>query len=429
MTARPESWSQPADPRRAVVAAALAIVVFSGSWAALHRGFYRHRQIVDTPIYERYGDAMANGQVPYRDFGLEYPPAALPVFVVPSLLTHEGNFDGYRSGFEGEMLALGGLAILFVLFMLLRLDASPLRLALALGLAAAAPLLLGSVVLSRFDLWPAALTAGALAAFLGGRDRLGSAVLGVAFAAKLYALLLLPLALTWVWRRHGPRAAAVCAAVFAAAALVCFLPFLVLSPHGVWDALTRQTNRPLQIETLGAGVLLVLHQVAGIGLTMRSSHGSQNLAGAGPDALAAFQTVLQLAAIVWVWVWFWRGPPDRERLVRGAAAVVVAFVAFGKVLSPQFLIWLVPLVPLVRGRRGLAAGTLLAVSLVLTQLWFPYRYWDLVLHFRAFPSWLVLARDLVLVALYAVLIWPERTRPRDSPSAVPSGRPAGAETA
>src|SRR5207249_4921454 len=80
MIARPESWSQPADPRRAVLAAALAILLFAGSWAALHRGFYRHRQIIDTPIYERYGDAMANGQVPYRDFGLEYPPASLPVF-------------------------------------------------------------------------------------------------------------------------------------------------------------------------------------------------------------------------------------------------------------------------------------------------------------------------------------------------------------
>jgi glycosyl transferase family 87 len=411
MTARPESWSQPDDPRRAVVAAALAIVVFAGSWAALHRGFYRHSQIIDTPIYERYGDAMANGHVPYRDFGLEYPPAALPVFLVPSLLTHKGDLDAYQRGFEGEMLALGGLGVLFVLAMLLRLDASPVRLSLALGLAAAAPLLLGSVFLSRFDLWPAALTAGALAALLAGRDWLGSAALGVAFAAKLYPLLLLPLLLTWVWRRRGLRAAAVCAAVFAAAALVCFLPFVALSPHGVWDALTRQTNRPLQIEALGAGVLLVLHQVAGIGLTMRSSHGSQNLAGAGPDALAAIQTVLQLAAIVWVWIWFWRGPADRERLVRGTAAGVVAFVALGKVLSPQFLIWLVPLVPLVRGRRGLAAGTLLGVALVLTQLWFPYRYWDLALHFSAFPSWLVLARDLVLVALYAVLIWPDRGEP------------------
>ena len=151
---------------------------------------------------------------------------------------------------------------------------------------------------------------------------------------------------------------------------------------------------------------------------MRSSHGSQNLAGAGPDALAALQTVLQFAAVAGVWVWFGRGPADRERLVRAVAAAVCAFVAFGKVLSPPFLIWLIPLVPLVRGRRGLTASALLAVALVLTQLWFPFRYWDLVLHFRTLPSWLVLARDLVLVALFAVLLWPERTGPRDSPSAV-----------
>jgi len=56
----------------------------------------------------------------------------------------------------------------------------------------------------------------------------------------------------------------------------------------------------------------------------------------------------------------------------------------------------------------LGAFVTVAVALVLTQVWFPYRYWDLALHFSAFPSWVVLARDLVLVALYAVLIWPDR---------------------
>jgi hypothetical protein len=78
------------------------------------------------------------------------------------------------------------------------------------------------------------------------------------------------------------------------------------------------------------------------------------------------------------------------------------------VLSPQFLIWLIPLVPLVRGRRGLAASAVLATALVLTQLWFPYRYWDLALRQAELPSYLVLARDLVLLALVAALVIPRR---------------------
>jgi len=61
--------------------------------------------------------------------------------------------------------------------------------------------------------------------------------------------------------------------------------------------------------------------------------------------------------------------------------------------------------PLVVGRRGLAAATLLAAALVLTQLWFPYRYWELALQFGMLESWLVLVRDLVLVALLGVLLW------------------------
>ena len=71
---------------------------------------------------------------------------------------------------------------------LLSLEAGPGRLALGLGFAAVAPFLLGSVVLTRFDLWPAALTVGALAAFLAGRERIGAGVLGLAVAAKLYPL-------------------------------------------------------------------------------------------------------------------------------------------------------------------------------------------------------------------------------------------------
>jgi hypothetical protein len=137
---------------------------------------------------------------------------------------------------------------------------------------------------------------------------------------------------------------------------------------------------------------------------MESSHGSQNLAGEAADVLAAASTLVQAAALIAIWVWYARGPANRERLLAASAAAVCAFVAFGKVLSPQFLIWLVPAVPLVAGLRGLRASTLLVGALVLTQLWFPSRYWDLARDLDLYPSLLVLARDVVLVTLLVTLV-------------------------
>ena len=394
---------------RALVTGGLALGVFAIGWAGLHTGFYRDGQVIDTPTYQRYGDAIANTLVPYRDFGLEYPPAALPVFAMPAVLRPiEGDLSSYQRWFEAEMFVCGALSLVLMLVVLIRLDADPLRLRLALGLAAGAPLLIGPVILSRFDLWPATLTVCALAALIVDRNRLSAGVLGVGFAAKLYPAVLLPVALAWVWKRRGGREAAIDLAIFAAIALACFLPFLIIAPHGVWDALTRQTNRPLQIESLGAGVLLVVHAITGFAITMQPGYGSQNLVGSVADTLPIVQTTVQLMAIAGVWIWFARGPAEPDRLVRAWAAAVCAFVAFGKVLSPQFLIWLIPLIPLVRGRRGFWAGGLLAASLVLTQLWFPRHYWDLALRFAPVESWLVLARDLALVALLAVLVLPTR---------------------
>jgi hypothetical protein len=371
--------------------AALGVALFLVSWGVLHHGFYAREQIVDTPIYERYGEAMTSGEMPYRDFAVEYPPAALPVFVVPAL--GAGDSAAYERRFEGLMASLGVMCVLIV-----AAATSSVWAPVFVGLA---PLLLGSVMLSRFDLWPAALTVAALALLVAGRFRFGLGVLGVATAAKLYPAVLAPIALAHVWRSRGRREALVCAAAFAGVVAAIVVPFAVVAPGGVWDAFWRQAGRPLQIESFGSGVLLAAHHLFGLGLRMESSHGSQNLAGSLPATVAVLSTLLQLAVLVAIWIWHARGPATRGRLLGASAAAVCAFVAFGKVLSPQFLIWLIPLVVLVRSRRAAAA---LAAALVLTQLWFPYRYWDLALELDPVASWLVLARDVVLVALTLLLV-------------------------
>ena len=411
MSTTQERWSLPAERRLPLAVGLVALAVFGAAWAVLHHGFYRRGQIVDTPVYQRYGDAMTDGKVPYLDFSVEYPPAALPVFVLPAIGDGH-NPDTFRRNFERLMVLCGLLAIVGMAIALSALRAEPERLVAALGFAALAPLALGSVILTRYDLWPTALLVLGLAAVLANRKRTGLGVLGVAAAAKIFPVVVVPPALTYVWRRYGRREALVCAAIFVGVVAVIFLPFVRLSPGGVWDSLHRQADRPLQIESLGSSFLLVAHQLGFWTVHLNLSHGSQNQGGSLADTLAAIQSVVQLVVVAALWIAFARGPATPDRLVRYSAACVAAFIAFGKVLSPQFLIWLLPLVPLVRGRRGLAASAVLAVALVLTQLWFPYRYWRLALHQDAIATWLLFARNLVLVALVVVLARPRRESAR-----------------
>jgi uncharacterized membrane protein len=398
MSVRSETSSRSADARGVLLTLAVGLGLLTASWGALHLPPFDRYQIIDTPVYQEYGEAMAAGEVPYRDFDLEYPPAALPLFWLPTL----GPSEHYQAIFGVLMLACAAAMLALVLRGAVALEASPQRLlavAVAIGLF---PLALGTVVLTRYDLWPAALTAAALAAVLVGRERLGFVVLGVAVAAKIYPLVLLPPLLLYVLRREGRRETAIGLGAFAATLAVIVLPFALVAPEGLWESVERQLGRPLQIESLGSSLLLAAHQLGFYDPTVVSTHGSQNLAGPLPDRLATAQTVLQAGALVAVWLLFARGPATPRRLVAASAASVVVFVAFGKVLSPQFLIWLVPVVALVAGRDLLAAGTCLGAALVTTHLWFPTRYWDLV---DLQPvGWLALVRNALLVGLALVLV-------------------------
>jgi glycosyl transferase family 87 len=370
----------------------LALIVFLGGWAFLGHWFYgRHAsartQNHDVVVYRGYARAIRAGQLPYRDFSLVYPPGGLPAFIAPSYVS-DGTLAAYRTWFARLVAACGALCLLLVL------AARPPRLAVAF--VALSPLLVGSILLSRYDLWPAALATGALAAFLRDRHPLGFAALAAAVAAKLFALVLVPVAVVWTLRRAGARALARALASFAIVVAASFGPFAVLAPHGLWLSLRDQASRAIQIESfLGAGIMTFAHPQVIVSL------GSVSVAGYHRTALA--WSALEAIVLLALWAGFACGTSEADRLVRYGAACVCAFIVLGKVLSPQYLIWLVPLVPLVRGRRGQLATGLLAVALIATQWYFPAHY-DALVHFHL--AWFVLTRDAVLVVLLAVLALP-----------------------
>ena len=381
---------RPVERRTAVVATLFGVALFCASASLPSVGLFDEEQVGDTPAYASYGDAIVDGEVPYRDFYVEYPPGALPVFVVPAL----GDRDGYATRFKILALVLGAALVACVAWALAIARASTGHVAAAAALVGVAPAALGPVFLINFDVWPAALAAAFVAATAWRRAVLAGALLGLAVAAKFFALVLAPLAFLYVRGRAAWRGALAAAA----AVVLVFAPFAVLAPGAIGNNLLNLVRRPLQIESLGASILLAAHHLGAYDPTVNSDYNSQNLGGALAAAVATASGLAGLAVIAAIVVAFARRPWAVERFFVACAAALTALVAFGKILSPQFLVWLVPLVALV---PSAAAYGLLLAAMALTHVWFPSRYGQLVA--LGDVSWIVLTRNVALLGLLAVL--------------------------
>jgi len=387
----------------------IGCAVFLGSWSLLHHGFLVRSQLTDIPTYQRYAVAVRHDKVPYRDFRVEYPPGVLPVVLIPSLrMQSDRDAFGLAHWFDREMAIAGCLTLLGTLLCLRALGASPRRTVAAIAVVALSPLLLGSVVLTRFDFWPTALASLALAALLWRRFELSAILLAVGVGTKLWPVVLAPPAFVWIMRTYDRRTALRWAGIGLAILAAIFVPFTILSPGGMERSFRMQLSRPLQVESLGSSILVAAHHL--FGTTAHAVEGpvSQNLTGPGTDAAALASTIAGALALLAVWYAFARGPATADRLVRYCTASVALFIGFGKVFSPQFMVWLIPFAVLVAGRRGLAAGSLLVAGLLLTQSWFPRHYWPLARHLAEPQSIELVARNLVVLALATVLLWPRR---------------------
>lgn len=392
---QPSAWRAPAGAVLLFIAAAL--LARGGLLTSHHPGDVGH--------YETFGRRVRDGLFPYGGgFYLEYPPFALPVFVLPELLSPAH----YLAIFKALMTLCGIGTVVATAATLSRLRVRERTAFLLLLPVAFAPLLLGSTYLNRYDPWAALLTSLALLAFVSGRAQSGAVLLALAVAAKTYPVAIVPVAAIWVFRSEGMRRVRTATIAFAATLVVVYAPFVVRAFGGLGNSYYTQARRSLQIESSGASVLLIADK---LGLyTVHWFRGlSVDLRGAAPDAIGTFTSVLLVAVVLAVALLYHRsGDRSPESFLVASAAVVFAFVGFNKVFSQQYAVWLVPLAALAPMSLALSASLLVTTVLVATNVDTVWGDWGL--RNGDWTVWVVAARNLAVLALLVLFVREMRSR-------------------
>lgn len=368
-----------------------ALLLLAAGWAAtLWISPWSDERVNDLFVYRVFTEPVLDGGLPYRDVFLEYPPLAAPAIGLPGLLgTGE---EVFRWAFAGWTFLLASAVVILCGALAARTGGDARRALLA---AALMPLLCGSLVRTHFDLAPVGLLLGALLLLATGRPRSGMAVLGLAAMTKGFPLVAAPVALAWLAARVDRRTLVQSAAALLAALALPAGAAVAVSPDGAWDAVTYHVERPVQVESLPASGVLLLDELGAGQADSVQSHRSDGLEHPAAGTLALVCLAVMLGVLAFVTS---RGRGDGRQLVLASLTAVAAFASLGKVLSPQYMLWLVPLGALAFAWRFHALAAATAAAAVLTQIEFPARYFDLVGR-EPFPVAVVALRNLVLLAV------------------------------
>ncbi len=352
-------------------------------------------------LYFTYASRIVDGQVPYRDFAFEYPPVALAFFLLPRLLA--STPEAYATVFQLQTLLWNLFGLLLLLSVCTRLRISPWRLAIVYTVAL---LSIGPIIAIRYDIFPAVMVLAALYGFLSYRPRFCWVLLALATLTKVYPVVLLPMFLVGDYVRHNYARMRSALCTYSLVMLAVAVPLLVVTEGQVLEALTYHAGRGLHIESTYASLLIVAHHLGLVSIASEFSFGSWNLTGEMPDVFANLSVLCMVGVVVALyWLMLRR---SRGRSMHGgdsvawSVALLSAIIVTSKVFSPEYLIWLYPLIPLVSGKRRHLVWTLFIAVGMLTYYIYPLNYWDLV---RLSPvvAAVLLLRNAMLI-LFAFMV-------------------------
>jgi hypothetical protein len=288
----------------------------------------------------------------YHSFPLEYPPSALIAFS-PPLLGAVADYPALFALWMGVMVAM-------IYWLLLRYGPRKAATFFTIGLLVGCQ----ATSLARFDMFPAALTLLCLILAEHRHWTLAYIALALGVLIKAYPIALFPLLFlaeqreqagffvpeqsqplkmlpgvllqtirnlrNWHWKN---------ALIFTGLVAGVTACFWGLSHQGAFAWFFYLYQRPFEVESTGS-VLLWLASLVGVPVIWVTSFGSWNILSPIAGALSQGLVILFASGYLYIVIQQWRG---KMGLFQACLAALMLMIASGKVFSPQYLLWLMPL--------------------------------------------------------------------------------------
>ena len=360
----------------------------------------------DIDIYYKYGNLVVSGAMPYQKFNLEYPPVALIFFILPSLIVNFFRADlpqGFLILFELQYFFLTLFFLIIMWKWLQKLQLTP-KFNRQMWIVTISTLILSCYIFGRFDIGPTLLVTLSFYLIFSNRPTLGGAVLGLGTIAKLYPALFLPLLIMYYWRNKQAKQFTLRLCIgFGIACVVTTLPFIIFGLSGLLSFLQFHSERGLEIESLYSSLIWVSSKLFGLPeISTNIDHGALNLVSTWSLGLAHVSTYIVVGGVLVFYAYSWWASGSRRRkkldfewLLQAAFIITVWFIISNKVLSPQYMIWLLPFVAFLKFNKI----WLLGIVLILSTTAYPFMskaFQDL----EGLPMNITLARNIFLLVLF-----------------------------
>lgn len=308
----------------------------------------------DVRLYDWWAANIADSRFPINDSMWQYPPLAAVVFLAGYLIA--GNTVGFVF-----LAILADLAIFLLLIQRGRAtdNSTPAFIWMI------APLVMGPIILGRFDVF---VTLAAVAALLSiGQARKFGIAIAIGALLKVWPLLLL---------LATPRKSFLAAISWFGATFVAGSLVLSFWWNESFSFLGEQRSRGLQIESVGA-LPYQLWNAGPSSVTSEFRFGAIEVVAAGTAVVSLVITLIGLVLFGILFFWKVSGRLEAAQPADVALLAVLVSIVTSRVLSPQYMVWVFGLLAVCAfspQRNFKKMLILICISAGIGQLIYPWLY-------------------------------------------------------